>query len=688
MAEREGFTQSSEFNHLTTNNRTPSPVTNQEVTAQVYTLKQQGIDDVIGHGKPETVNPETGFISPLDRPLLATRFYDQKASVQKPFEFSLRTLRKQIIKQVAETKSDLQWLKLGRFGDKRTDKNCLRHDLNLESISGVEGDYDGGLMPMGVAAAKLKEAGLAALLYESPSSTADKPRWRVLCPCSATLDPQKREPLVGRLNGVLGGVLDNVSFNLSQAYFFGNIEGKPTIETILVDGRFIDLAHDLEAAAIGRRGKVDEVSGERENDESRSGAAFKEAMAIYLRGGTVDEFQIWASDNPWKDYENNPARAVYRTWARAIKQCKDDGLEPVKFDSEGIDPDAKHQGLNVTRFADIEPENIDWVWPQRLASGKITILAGDPGQGKSQISLHLASIISNGGTWPDGGKAPQGHVIILSAEDGATDTTLPRLMACGADRYFVHAVRSVTDKGRERSFNLGADLKQLDELCAYLGDVVLVIIDPVTSYLGEIDSHRTSDVRAVLEPLGNWAEKARVSVLAISHPPKAAQAKAINAVTGSLAFVAAARVALVACADSETKGRSLLLSVKNNIAQAPKGLGYRIEGCTVEGSKGPIHTSLIAWDDKEVKVTADEAMSATRGANKPQEVMGDALAYLRDRLGFGAVVSASDMNEGAKAHCINESTLRRARKQHGVVASKTGYQGAWTWQIPDTGDVI
>jgi putative DNA primase/helicase len=631
----------------------------------------------------------------LDRPLDVTIFPTGTAFQKIPKRVSLRKLAEVISKREASSKDKLPWLKLGRFGDVKTSKGSYRSNANLLQIDGVEVDYDGGSISVEKARATLDLYGVAAVCYESPSSTVDAPRFRILCPTSKTLQPSKREGLVERLNGIFEGQLDQqASFTLSQSFYFGAVTGQTKPKILLCDGEYIDLAKGIEPRA---KSKVATVDGEAEyqSDGTGSGAAFRKAMELQLAGETFEAFEAWASENPWKDYEANPERAIERTWERAEVQAGKIALEklqvePVEFDDLGPETDAKPKhGLNVTCFADLEPENIEWAWRSRLARGKISILAGDPGLGKSQISSNLTAVITTGGNWPDGGKASKGSVVILSAEDGAADTTLPRLMAAGADCKKVHSVRSVTEKGKDRSFNLGADIKQLGKLCDQLGDVALVIVDPITSYLGEIDSHRTSDVRAVLEPFGNWAEKARIAVLAISHPPKAAQGKAINSFTGSLAFIAAARIGMLAVADPENSGRSLLLSVKSNIDKKAAGLGYRIEGRTVEGPKGPIITSGIAWDDKEVTITADQALAATRGTDKPAEAMGDALAFLRDRLGFGASVPANEMTEAAKAHGISDATLRRAKKQLGVVPDKSGYQGAWVWRIPDAlGDVV
>ncbi len=153
-------------------------------------------------------------------------------------------------------------------------------------------------------------------------------------------------------------------------------------------------------------------------------------------------------------------------------------------------------------------------------------MAGDAGLGKSQVALDIAARISIGAAWPDGGRAPRGNVVILSAEDGHADTIRPRLDAAGADVTRIHALSAVTDEnGTRRTFDLGADLAALEKAICEIGDVTLVIVDPITSYMGCVDSHRMVDVRRVLEPLAAFAESNNVAVLAISHPPKSTPAR-------------------------------------------------------------------------------------------------------------------------------------------------------------------
>ena len=192
--------------------------------------------------------------------------------------------------------------------------------------------------------------------------------------------------------------------------------------------------------------------------------------------------------------------------------------------------------------------------------------------------------------------------------------------------------------------------------------------------MGKIDSHRTTDVRAVLEPLADFAEVMDLAVLAISHPPKASQTKAINAVTGSLAFVAAARIALIAMEEPGTD-RRLLLPVKNNLAPAAAGLGYHIVSLTLPSG---ISTSVIEWDAAAVHLSANDVLAAS---GESGGAMREAREFLADVLMDGPI-AADKVNEMAEARGISERTLERARKALGVVSTKDDFKGGWTLSLP------
>jgi RecA-family ATPase len=268
------------------------------------------------------------------------------------------------------------------------------------------------------------------------------------------------------------------------------------------------------------------------------------------------------------------------------------------------------------RASEIAPEPIEWLWRGRIARGKHTIVAGEPGTGKSQLSIAVAAAISTGGEWPcDEGRAPLGSVIVLSAEDGAADTIVPRLSAAEANRDRIHIIRAVENGKDRRSFDLKADLGLLEQKIVEIGDVALVIVDPISSYMGKTDSHKNADVRGVLEPIAELADRTRVAVLTVTHfskPNGGAATKALHKFIGSVAFGAAARAAFAVLEDPDDKDRRLFLHAKNNLAEPPQGLAFRLEQVAVgEG----IVTSRVDWEHDPITTTADEALATDRKGN-------------------------------------------------------------------------
>jgi len=326
---------------------------------------------------------------------------------------------------------------------------------------------------------------------------------------------------------------------------------------------------------------------------------------------------------------------------------------------------------------DVEMKKINWLWSNHLARGKLTLLSGPSELGKSTIAIDLAARLSRGGEWPDGDCAPLASAIIISSEDAIDDTIVPRLAAAGADLTRVHMLAFAKTDGVTRSFSLQTDLDRLGEKIEALGDVGLVVIDPITSYMGaKIDSHHTVEVRAVLEPLQKFAERYNVAVLMISHPQKAAATNVLNAVTGSAAFVHAPRMTFIVITDPENPDRTLFLAGKNNIGKKAEGMGYATENAFV-GPDQSILTSRIAWDNLPVRITANEALEATADKKKGNAT-ADAEEFLRTRLdGNGAGVPSKDIVDEAEANGISERTLRRARKKLGVKTRKDNYGAGW-----------
>src|SRR5262249_20875659 len=268
--------------------------------------------------------------------------------------------------------------------------------------------------------------------------------------------------------------------------------------------------------------------------------------------------------------------------------------------------------LMAHNAADITPVPVKWIWPGRLAVGKTTLVGGDPGVGKSLFSLYAAATISQGSAWPcKEGRAQKRSIIIFCAEDGLGDTIVPRLIAAGADLKKVKIFTAVTeeDGNGRRIFNLSRDLDLLEAEISEVGDVGLVIIDPVDAYIGGGgDRHKNAAMRALLEPISAMAHRMQTAHLAPTHiSQQIGTAKAMYRFIGSIAHVASAHVAFAAVADNEDKGRTLLLHVKNNLASPKSGLAFRVKQRLIaEGVTG----SAIHFEPDYVTNTAAEALAA------------------------------------------------------------------------------
>jgi hypothetical protein len=354
-------------------------------------------------------------------------------------------------------------------------------------------------------------------------------------------------------------------------------------------------------------------------------------------------------------------------------------VRPAKGSANGA-------SLIVQCAADITPEPVEWLWPGRIALGKLALIGGEPGLGKSQVAIEIVTAVTTGGELPCGeGRAPQGNVVILSAEDGVADTIVPRLMATGADRNRVHIISAVKDQAGRRGFNLSADLELLEQEIASFGDVRLVVIDPISSYLGsKVDSHVNAAVRSVLEPVSEMAARLRIAFMAITHQPKGTGTAAIHRFIGSIAFVAAARSAYLVISDPEDKDRRLFLPVKNNLAPPGKGLAFRLEQRLVDDPDREIVASSVVWEPEPVTTTADQALKAVDDQGAVSGAGSEAEELLRDMLA-GGPVAMKDIQAEAREAGLSWATVRRAKHRLGVIAERDGFgsEGKWLWRLPD-----
>jgi putative DNA primase/helicase len=333
----------------------------------------------------------------------------------------------------------------------------------------------------------------------------------------------------------------------------------------------------------------------------------------------------------------------------------------------------------IVRLADVKPEPLRWLWPGRIALGKLTMIAGDPGLGKSFLTLDIASRLSTGTPWPDavGQENPSGGAVLLSAEDDIADTIRPRLDAAGADVARIIALRAVQQgEGAARMFNLATDLSALDAAIQRCTGCRLVVVDPITAYLGKTDSHKNADIRGLLAPLSDLAARHGIAIVAVSHLNKSGAGPAMYRTMGSLAFVAAARAAWAVVRDPDDNARRLLLPVKNNLAPDAGGLAYSLRDSALDGIPS------IAWESQPVSITADEVLSIPGGGDE-RTGREDAAEWLRVALADGPM-KATDVKRQAKQNSIAERTLNRAKTTAGVQTKREGFgPGAtWYWLLP------
>jgi hypothetical protein len=334
----------------------------------------------------------------------------------------------------------------------------------------------------------------------------------------------------------------------------------------------------------------------------------------------------------------------------------------------------------LLRMSEVQPQPIPWLWKHRIPTGRLTLVAGVPGQGKSFLTIDAAARISTGRNWPDGHPCQQGSVVLVSCEDDPADTIRPRLDACRADTERVHVltgVRRNDSKKKKKSitaFTL-ADLEPLECTLQQIDDVRLVVIDPIGSYFGiSRDSSSDTEVRSLLSPLADLARQFHVAIVLIAHTRKSAGMSADETVMGSRAFTGLARAVHHVVRDPGDRHRRLLLPGKCNLAVEPKGLGFRLLGDPVPEVK---------WDGQPVTVTADEVFAQLRqggGGDKGSRATAEA-DWLRDILKNGPVLT-SEVEQEAKTAGFAWRTVQEAASIIAVPRRRDGYGGKYWWHPP------
>ena len=335
----------------------------------------------------------------------------------------------------------------------------------------------------------------------------------------------------------------------------------------------------------------------------------------------------------------------------------------------------------IPSLAEVEPEEVRWLWPGRIPYGKLTVLDGNPNVGKSTLSIDIAARLTTGRSMPDQTDPTEpADVLILNVEDGQADTIRPRAEAAGANLNRIrvlHTCPYTSEDGipRTRPFQIPRDLGHLRNQIGLHG-ARLVVIDVLNQFIGRAsDTYKDQDMRAALGPLVDLAATTGVAVLALRHLTKGHRdnANAMFSGSGTVAIIGIARSGLVAVPHPTEPDNYALALTKNNLSRRPDTLQYRLVDA-------PDHKcARIQWGDT-LELTADELLipaGQTKG--------GQAQDLIRERLANGPIPS-TELRQAAHDREISDRTLKRAKQDLGTKSTRQGYgpDGQWHTQLPDT----
>lgn len=329
---------------------------------------------------------------------------------------------------------------------------------------------------------------------------------------------------------------------------------------------------------------------------------------------------------------------------------------------------ASNEGeLDIVRLDTVKSEQVQMRMGGRLAMGKLNLLVGDPGDGKSWASMALASGFTNGAALPgetDGGEPVE--VLLANFEDDIADTIRPRAEAVGVQLGRLHVITGAYDKdGRIRPFHT-SDLPKLEEVLDNNPNIRVMIVDPVMSLVGSrTDVYRDNEVREALHPLVELARTRRIMVIGIMHLNKGTATKAIYRVSSSLGgFVGMARSVLLVAKDPDSKRRAMA-HIKCNVGPLAEPLEFEISSWGV------------AWLGDAPDLSADRLLAPAAAPEKRE-----AEEFLKRELGNGPKPSKA-VEEQAQGEGITHGTLKRARTSLRIGAAKERkVDGAWFWALP------
>ncbi|MCC6153757.1 MAG: AAA family ATPase [Candidatus Hydrogenedentes bacterium] len=340
-------------------------------------------------------------------------------------------------------------------------------------------------------------------------------------------------------------------------------------------------------------------------------------------------------------------------------------------DAAPIDCVSGLRTLGLVSFRDIEPEPIEWLWPNRIAAGKITVLDGDPGGGKSLVTVDIAARISTGRPFPGETQSrPPNSVVMLNAEDGESDTIRPRLEAAGADLSRIFTI-AVNDSEGAGPLSIP---EHIDRIKAAIveSSAKYLVIDPLMAFLGSrISAHKDQEVRRALHPLKQLAEETEAGILIVRHLNKVAGSSPLYRGGGSIGIIASARIGLVIANDPNDPSRRVLAICKTNVGRLAPSLCFGL-------AISPAGVPSVEWFGESPHGARDLLAPVS---HEQESQLSTAKEFLLEVLPG----RAREIHMQAKENGIAIPTLRRAKAALGIKAEKRGRPGSseqeWYWII-------
>lgn len=322
------------------------------------------------------------------------------------------------------------------------------------------------------------------------------------------------------------------------------------------------------------------------------------------------------------------------------------------------------EALEIIRASEIKPREVKWLWYPYIPFGKVTLLQGDPGDGKSKLMLSLAALLSKGEALPfaDEQQGEPMSVIYQTTEDDKDDTVVPRFNAAGGDGERLIFIR-------EEKKNLTFGDSRIRSAVERYG-AKLLILDPMSSYIGgECSLNSANETRAEFNHLITVARDTGCAIVIIAHMNKMRETSPLYRTNGSVDIAGAARsiLAVTRTANRENPAERYLVQVKSNLAPTGSAILFEV------ADKG------VNFLD-EVELTAEDAFRETAPRmGRPSERMEAAEKYLRELLSDGRR-SAADCEAKLEAAGFKKSTCKKAKRKLGVHSVKDGF--SWYWSLP------